>query len=156
MQGAIVTKKKQQHLRVALLIAACALASQATATELVYYPLNPSFGGSPLNGPVLLNSAIATNRHTDPDIGSDRFGIEEKTPAQLLNDSIERNIIGRLTSVASSQIMDANGNFIPGGILQTSNFVITVSDTANIDGKFTVTTTDKLTGAVTTFLVSNS
>lgn len=154
MQEATVPKKKEHHLRMALLITSCALASQAAATELVYYPLNPSFGGNPLNGNVLLNSAIATNRHTDPDIGSDRFGIEQKTPAQLLNDSIERNIIGRLTSAASSQIMDANGNFIPGR-LETTNFIIDVVVSAANPNDLTVTTIDKLTGATTIFHVSN-
>ncbi|RTZ39253.1 curli assembly protein CsgF [Candidimonas sp. SYP-B2681] len=126
--------------------------SQAAATELVYYPLNPSFGGSPLNGPVLLNSALATNKHTNPDMGAEEF--KEKTPAQLLNESIERNVIGRLSSAASSQIMDANGNFVPGR-LETTNFVINVVVSPANPNDLTVTTTDKLTGASTIFHVSN-
>lgn len=154
MKGAIVSARKTYRLRTALLVASCALASQAMATELVYYPLNPSFGGSPLNGSVLLNSALATNKHTDPDIGSDKFGIEEKTPAQVLNESIERNIISRLSIAATTQIIDSNGNFIPGR-LETTSFIINVVVSPNNPNDLTVTTTDKVTGAETIFHVSN-
>ena len=51
-------------LTCALLIAACC--GQAQATELVYTPVNPSFGGNPLNGTWLLNNAQAQNDHDDP------------------------------------------------------------------------------------------
>ncbi|HUG58055.1 MAG TPA: curli assembly protein CsgF [Candidimonas sp.] len=149
-----MSKRKSYRLRAALLVASCALASQAAATEMVYFPLNPSFGGSPLNGPVLLNSAIATNRHTDPDIGSDQFGIEEKTPAQILNESIERNVISRLSIAATTQILDANGNFIPGR-LETTSFVINVVVSPTNPKDLTVTTIDKVSGAETVFHVSN-
>src|SRR3974390_2577099 len=43
-----------------------AMLAQARATSIVYTPVNPSFGGNPLNGPVLLNSANAQNRFKDP------------------------------------------------------------------------------------------
>src|SRR3546814_3119978 len=33
------------------------------AEQLIYTPVNPSFGGSPLNGPYLLNSAQAQKRY---------------------------------------------------------------------------------------------
>ena len=38
------------------------------ATELVYTPVNPSFGGNPLNGTWLLNNAQAQNDYDDPDL----------------------------------------------------------------------------------------
>jgi curli production assembly/transport component CsgF len=38
------------------------------ATELVYTPINPSFGGNPLNGTWLLNNAQAQNDYDDPDL----------------------------------------------------------------------------------------
>lgn len=34
----------------------------ARATEMVYTPINPSFGGNPLNGTFLLNQATAQNK----------------------------------------------------------------------------------------------
>lgn len=152
MKGDIVATRKEHRLRTALLFASWALAGQAAATELVYYPLNPSFGGSALNGSVLLNSALATNKHTDP--AEDAYGIEEKTPGQLLNESIERTVINRMSTAASAQIMDANGNFVP-GTLETSNFTITVAVSPTNPNNLTITTLDKLTGASTVFNVSN-
>jgi hypothetical protein len=38
------------------------------ATELVYTPVNPAFGGNPLNGTWLLNNAQAQNDYDDPDL----------------------------------------------------------------------------------------
>lgn len=151
MKGAIVSKKKEHRLRTALLLASWAMVGQAAATELVYYPLNPSFGGSPLNGSVLLNSALATNKHTDPDIGQDEFGIEQKTPLQTFNETLERSVLTRLTAAASSKIIGSDGQFIP-GLLETDNFTIAVADSGG--GNLTITTTDKTTGASTSFQVS--
>lgn len=121
-----------------------------SATELVYYPLNPSFGGSPLNGPVLLNSALATSKHKDPDI-EERQGLEQRTPLQNFQESLERSILNRLSSAAASRLFDAQGNFVP-GTLQTENFIITIADMGG--GIFAVTTEDKATGGTTTFQIS--
>jgi curli production assembly/transport component CsgF len=45
------------------IIAACALlglsAAPAVASEMVYHPVNPTFGGNPLNGSFLLSTAQA-------------------------------------------------------------------------------------------------
>ena len=152
MKGDNVAIRTEHRIRTGLLIVSLALAGQAAATELVYYPFNPSFGGNPLNGTVLLNSALATNKHTDP--AADAYGIEEKTPAQLLNETIERTVINRMATAASGQIMDGNGNFMP-GTLETSNFTITVTVSPTDPNNLTITTLDKLTGATTVFNVSN-
>ncbi|NYT51423.1 curli assembly protein CsgF [Parapusillimonas granuli] len=143
--------KKHIGLRRALMTAALALAgSQACATPLVYYPLNPSFGGNPLNGPVLLNSALATNKHTNPDLDEARDALENKTPLEVFNETLERSIISRLATAASSKIIGPDGQFVP-GTLETDNFTITVADLGN--GFLSITTTDKMTGGLTTFQV---
>mgnify|MGYP001544396207 CR=1 FL=1 len=59
----------------------------ATASELVYTPVNPAFGGNPLNGPVLLNAAQAINNFKDPDLVNNK-----KTPAQQFTESLQRSI----------------------------------------------------------------
>lgn len=48
----------------------------ASAEQLVYTPVNPSFGGNPLNGPTLLQSAQAQKRFPYPmdDLGLDNIG----------------------------------------------------------------------------------
>ena len=45
----------------------------ALAGQLLYTPVNPSFGGNPLNGPNLLNSAQAQKRFPLPTSGLPSF-----------------------------------------------------------------------------------
>lgn len=145
-----MTTKPTLRLHCLALAVACTLAAPSSATELVYYPFNPSFGGSPLNGSVLLNSALATNKHTDPALDNADLGIEEKSPLQLFNETLERSIISRLASAASSKIVNADGQFVPGN-LETDSFLISIVDLGN--GYLSITTTDKMTGGETTFQV---
>lgn len=118
------------------------------ATELVYFPLNPSFGGSPLNGQVLLNSALATNKHKAPD--EDDFRFEDQTPLDIFNETLERAVLGQLAAAATSRIISSDGRLVPGN-LETENFYINIVSTGN--GRISITTTDKLTGNTNTFEV---
>ncbi|WP_394065696.1 curli assembly protein CsgF [Alcaligenes sp. WGS1538] len=127
-----------------------ALLAPAQATELVYTPVNPSFGGSPLNGQWLLNSAQITNKHTDPDAQDLGSAFEQRTPFQDFNDQLERSVLSRLASAASSQFVDSNGKFVP-GTFETGSFTVSVVDVGG--GALTITTTDRITGASTTFRV---
>lgn len=124
-----------------------ALAS-ASSTELVYVPVNPNFGGSPLNGSILLNAAQAQNKSKDPDAD---LGKDKQTALQQFNESLQRSVLGRLASAATSNILGADGQLVPGTV-ETGDFIITIADTGN--GSLTVVTTDKLTGAATAFEVS--
>ncbi len=131
-------------------LAALLASSAATATEMVYYPLNPSFGGSPLNGPVLLNSALATNRHTDPAADEELNGTGQQSPLEIFQDTLERAILGRLAASATSRIVGEDGKLIPGN-LETENFTINIVDVGG--GLLSITTVDKVTGGSTTFQV---
>lgn len=136
-----------------LLLAAVALSALsirwAAAGELVYVPVNPSFGGSPLNGSVLLNSAQAQNKKKDPDASSP-FSGSSQSSLQQFNEILERSILSRLASTATSSIIGPNGQLIPGSV-ETSSFLINIVDLGN--GTLQVTTTDKNTGASTSFQV---
>lgn len=146
------TNKLRSAVALAVFVAAAAITpGQSSASELVYQPYNPSFGGNPLNGPVLMNSAIQTRKHKAPDIDSDRYGIEDKPALDQFNDMLERLIVSQMASSASSAIIDEFGNFIP-GTLETHNFIITVVENGNL---MTVTTYDKVTGATTTVEVNS-
>lgn len=144
-------KKSKNLHRSLLFLVACIGATTAGATELVYYPLNPSFGGNPINGSVLLNSALATTKHKAPD-EEDRLGLGGRSPLQEFQESLERSVLNRLSSAAASKLLDAQGNFVP-GTLQTENFIITIADMGG--GLFSVTTQDKATGNTTVFQVSS-
>jgi len=144
------TRTARLNLSLAVVLT-CLVTAPAGATELVYYPLNPSFGGNPLNGPVLLSSAIATNKHTDPNAGEEQIGMQQRTPLQNFQEALERSILNRLSSAAASRLFDAQGNFVP-GTLQTENFVITIADLGG--GIFSVSTQDKTNGNLTEFQIS--
>lgn len=121
----------------------------ACATELVYVPVNPNFGGSPLNGPSLLAGASATNKHGDKG-GLGSSGLNQSPLAQF-NQTLERMVLSQLASSATSKLMGPDGKLVPGSF-STENFIITVTDLGG--GVLRVTTTDKTTGAITTFEVS--
>jgi curli production assembly/transport component CsgF len=129
------------------------LAAGAGANEIVYTPVNPSFGGSPLNGPVLLNSANAQNKHTDPALNSalSRFGTQSQL--DLFNQRLQSLILDRIANSLTGSIFDANGNLKPGTV-DTGTFSVTIVDQGG--GLLLITTTDKTTGASTTFQVSTA
>lgn len=132
----------------ALLIAAATVAAPASAGELIYYPTNPSFGGNPLNGNVLLNSAQATKKHKDPD--ADKYGIGRQSTLESFNESLERAVLGQLASAATSEIMGTDGSLRP-GVVETGNFRINIVDLGS--GVLQITTTDKVLGTSTSFQV---
>lgn len=124
----------------------------AGATEIVYVPANPSFGGNPNNGIVLLNTANATNKHKDPAQTSATAGITQKTALQNFNDTLERAILGQLASAAAQKLGGGVTGGLAPGVVETGNFVIKITDLGG--GTLLVTTTDKTTGSVTSFQVS--
>jgi|JI7StandDraft_1071085.scaffolds.fasta_scaffold00111_11 curli production assembly/transport component CsgF len=110
----------------------CFLSSHVLATELVYTPVNPSFGGSPLNGNYLLQKAQAQNDHEDP--------LQEKSFVEKFQESLERNLINSLTrKIADGEVKD--------GVYDTGEFRVEVSTEA--DGTIVVMITRLSTGELT-------
>lgn len=138
---------------VLIILAAAAIMAwpgTARATELVYVPVNPAFGGNPLNGSVLLGNAQAQDKHKDPDALPNSLNSSlNKTPLQEFNDILERSILSQLANAATGGVI-SNGKLIPGTV-ETGNFKINISDLGG--GLLKVTTTDKTTGATSTFEV---
>lgn len=79
----------------AMIVAAAV--SSPVAAEIVYQPVNPSFGGNPFNSPHLLGIANAQNDYTDP----------RATTGTSDADLFARQLQSRLLSALSSQITDA-------------------------------------------------
>ena len=121
----------------------------AQATEMMYVPVNPMFGGSPLNGSVLLNNAQAENRKKDPEAAISAAQTSNSA-LQDFNNTLQRSILSRLASAATSNILGNSGQLTPGTV-ETGDFRIAIVDTGN--GVLSVTTTDKVTGNATTFQV---
>ncbi|OUS26858.1 hypothetical protein A9Q99_16720 [Gammaproteobacteria bacterium 45_16_T64] len=124
--------------------------STTHGSEMVYVPVNPSFGGNPMNGTMLLNNAQAQNTFKDPDAES--LDLDSGSGIDDFNDSLQRSLLSRLTSTLSGSIVDDEGNLIPGS-LETSDFIVDIVDQG--DGTISVTTTDKATGGTTTFIVNS-
>ena len=72
-------------------------ASPAAAQDMVYEPINPSFGGNPFNSAHLLGIANAQNDFKDP----------SSTTGRSEADIFARQLQSRLLSALSSQIVDA-------------------------------------------------
>lgn len=128
---------------VALALLCSALAAPGAATELVYVPTNPTFGGSPLNGSSFLSAAQMTNKHKDPATG-------RQNALQQFTDLLERSVLSQLSAAATSGVMGAGGKLRPGSV-ETGNFRIDIVDAGG--GILTITTTDKTTGASTSFQI---
>ena len=122
----------------------------ANATELVYTPVNPVFGGNPINGSVLLNNAQAQNNKKDPDATTSLSS--QRSSLQQFNDTLQRAILSRVAASATSSIIGATGQLVPGSSFDTPDFSISVI--ALPSGALEVTTTDKVTGQTTSFQVN--
>jgi curli production assembly/transport component CsgF len=114
----------------------------AAAQDLVYEPINPSFGGNPFNSAHLLGIANAQNNYKDP----------KAAASGSQADIFARQLQSRLLSALSSQIVDAifgenpqeSGTITFGG--QTIDFV------RGLDA-VTLNITNDETGEITTIVI---
>ena len=133
---------KQRIVR-GLWLASLAGSSNGWATELVYTPNNPSFGGNPLNGNFLLGKAQAENRFRDPDL---RNPFAQTDPVRRFQDDLQRQIFSRLARDITDQ-MFGEGGLGEGGVYNTGDYTVEVitTDPDNV----TLRITNNLTQAVT-------
>ncbi|MVW89791.1 curli production assembly protein CsgF [Pseudomonas sp. PB101] len=111
------------------------------ATELVYTPINPSFGGNPLNGTWLLNNAQAQNDYDDPDL-KDRTTVAGTSALERFTSQLQSRLLGQLLDNIST------GNT---GSLSTDAFIVDVIDDS---GALTINVTDRVTGEVSEIQVN--
>lgn len=119
-------------LTLSILAATIAYASSAGATQLVYEPINPSFGGNPMNGSFLLQKAQSQNAH--------RPESNQRSFVQRFQEQLERNIINSLTRRI------ADGDLVE-GVYDTGEYTVEV--TGQPDGSVLVYITNNSTGEVT-------
>ena len=128
---------------IALSLAAVGFAAvPAAAQDLVYQPIDPTFGGNPFNSAHLLGIANAQNDYRDP----------TATTNNSQADIFARQLQSRLLSALSSQIVDAifgenpqeSGTISFGG--QTIDFVRGLTEV-------TLTITDDDTGEITKIVI---
>ena len=125
------------------LLAAIVLAAPASAQDIVYQPVDPTFGGNPFNSAHLLGIANAQNTYTEK-----KSSAANNTQAQIFANQLQ----SRLLAALSNQIVDAifgenpqeRGTISFGG--QTITFVRSLDDV-------TLNITNDGTGEVTTIVV---
>jgi curli production assembly/transport component CsgF len=97
--------------RAALALVAGLLAAPALSGQLVYTPVNPSFGGNPLNSSHLMGLASAQRSATafDANLGSGSGGTggTGETPGSSDAELFLRQLQGRLLSALASQVTEA-------------------------------------------------
>ena len=134
-------------------ILGCVYCLSVQAGELVYQPVNPAFGGNPLNGNWLLTNAQLqdnTSEHIDDS------GTTEKTALDRFNDMLERLVLNRMSTVMIDQFttVDDEGNYtFQAGTYTIGDFQVDVVDAGDV---LTVTTTDIATGQTTEFVIDQS
>jgi curli production assembly/transport component CsgF len=116
-----------------------ALAGSAQAGELIYRPINPSFGGDPLLGNHLLNKAQAQDTHKDPN-APDFGGFSE---VDFFLQDLRADLINR----AIDDALDPDN---PGGSESViDNSSLNVRFVNRGGGTFQMVITDKRTNEVT-------
>ena len=96
-RGGHVLSSAPGRAATALIVGIALSAAPAVAQDLVYEPINPSFGGNPFNSAHLLGIANAQNDFKDPK--------SQSNSSQA--DIFARQLQSRLLSALSSQIVDA-------------------------------------------------
>ena len=137
-----------------VLVAGALVASPAMASDLVYTPINPTFGGNPLNSSHLLAIASAQRTATASDApvtsSSSGTGGTGTSTSQSNVDLFISQLEGRLLSSLASQVTDAIFGTNPqnhGTI--TFGSTIVVFDRSDVTHTISLTITDTTTGQVT-------
>lgn len=130
-----------------------AVAGQVSAQELVYRPVNPSFGGNSLNSQHLLAIASAQRTATASDAPQNSGATPgEPTPGSSDADLFVRQLQGRLLSALAAEVTDA----IFGTNPQESGTVTFGSTTVTFDrslDQIRLVIANNLDGSVTEIIV---
>ncbi|MCS3457343.1 curli assembly protein CsgF [Aeromonas rivuli] len=118
-----------------LLLLALTVSMTASASELIYRPVNPSFGGNPLNSSHLLGTANAQNDYKDPSAG----GSSGTSALDRLTSSLQSRLVSQL-------LADVGKDGSQSGSLVTDEFAINVVDE---DGTLAISITDRATNETT-------
>lgn len=114
---------------------ALVLSATAQAGDLIYKPLNPSFGGDPFVGSYLLGKAQAQDTNKDPNTRS----FQSLSSTERLLQNLESRLISQLIS-------DVSRGEVSEGSFDSDEFGVVVSDNS---GQLVVRVVDKITGDVT-------
>lgn len=124
---------------------ACLMAGSAGASDLVYQPTSPSFGGSPLNGTYVLGLSGANNyrfnenprtRQRNQGLGTD--------PVQQFRTQVTSSLLSQIASQIGQQILGENAR--DSG---TFNLSGTIVDFNRAGGQININVRDTVSGSQT-------
>ncbi len=116
--------------------------SQSSAQQLVYQPVNPSFGGSPLNGNWLLTSAQMQDLTTDPSQEA------AEDPLADFEKNLNRSILNQISREITESLFGTTG--LSEGQFEFGDFIIDITET--LDG-LSIQIFDILTGNETSIFI---
>ena len=131
----------------------------AESTEMDHRFINPNFGGNPLNGPVLLNSANAQNFFKAPSTASTTSsgaGSSAKSVSQSALNSfktqLESMVLNKLALEITNQLFPSNGSTssVQTGTYNFGDYVVTIS---NATGGLNVNVSDVVAGTSTNITI---
>lgn len=122
-----------------------AIVSLAIGSELVYTPVNPSFGGSPFNAVGLLQLAQAQNKLKEP---REEWKMPERDPIEEFTECLNRQVLYNLSRKIVDGAFGEEG--VTEGTYDMDDYRINVS--MGLDG-ITVRLTDAATGNETVIQV---
>jgi curli production assembly/transport component CsgF len=125
-----------------ILWASCTAATPAVAQDLVYQPVNPSFGGDPFNSSHLIGLAEQQNDFDDQ-------SFNPPTAQEQFADSLERRILSRTSQEITDRIFGENPQ--ESGEFTVGQQRITFDQTG--DGQVDITLLDLQTGAETNLTI---
>ncbi len=124
------------------------VAGPVGATELLYTPVNPNFGGSPLNGSFLMNEATANNHFPTP---------KTQTTATS-STSAQQEVLQNLQQAAINAVLSEVAQQISSGLSQKNasgsyNIAGELINFQTVGNQINITLTDSTTGATTTIQI---
>ena len=138
-----------RHAIISQMLAVMSLSCPALAQELVYTPVNPSFGGNPFNSSHLLSIAEA-DRPDPPAASSSAFAAASgATQTDFFIRQLESRILSRLSLDITDAIFGEGAE--PSGTFSFNQ--TTLSFETLIDGTILLDIVDNATGATTTIEV---
>jgi len=126
------------------ILAGFAFAGGVQASELVYTPINPTFGGNPLNASQLQYTATAQKPNPP---ASSTASTQQSTTQQFLQ-MLQSQLYASLANAVSTAITGTNAQ--AAGTIKLDNMQVSWN---TIGGQKQITMTDFTTGQVTTIVL---
>ena len=116
------------------------LGTEGLADQLVWKPINPSFGGNPFNADWLLAQAEAQKEQEE----EEAYAYEEEDPLEQFKDDLNRQILNQLASKLISTVFGEQE--IEPGHYEIGDYIIDISSSG---AGITIEITDIYTGQET-------